>query len=100
MWIREHQERRLKETGVQNTDSLLCLAEKRLHLKGSGKPWKDNKWEVSARMRFVVLKDQSSGNVENGLEDKEMEGGNTAAIILLGKGKDELENLGKMARRI
>lgn len=55
---------------------------------------------MSARIRFAVLKDQSSGNVESGLEDKEMEGGNAAAIILLGKGKDGLENLGKMARRI
>lgn len=39
-------------------------------------------------MGFVFLKDQSCGNVESRLEDKEIEDGKVATTILLRKGKD------------
>lgn len=46
-------------------------------------------------MRFVSL-----SSVENGSEDKKMEGGNAAAVILLGKGRHGLENLGKTGEEV
>lgn len=80
---REHQGIRLKDKQRSRGQTVRFAWQKRVHPKGTGKPWKDIKWEESARVRFVFLEDESSGNVACDLEYKEMEGGKAEEKIAL-----------------